>query len=290
LPNRARGHVWSRRGAFAGAVAIVVVAITVSSRAAATPDDAGPGSLLTDQAHLLTGQERTALERLLRAKVVESGALLAVLVVPHLPQHQTVEDLAARTFVTSFAASAPRPETGSPPRVLLVVSMKERRAAIETGQGPAGIVPEIDAGAIIRRLDAAVAHQRPGAALGDAIAAIAASARATAERRRPLPPEPEEARPPAAAVPAPVKDPAAEETATEPEEPRPPAVDPRPGRPRGRSVMPAAYVLAGLIVLGLAIRRRRRQSDERVTPPPGRPKLPAKLDRDVKSIGDRSRS
>lgn|GEM_PF-5755605 len=285
MPNRARRHVWSRRGALAGAGAIL--ALAASSPAAAPPDDAGSGSPLTDQARLLTGRERAALESLLRVKATESGALLTALVVPHLPQHQTVEELAAQ----AFTASDPRPGTAAHPRVLLVVSLKERRAAIETGQGPAGIVPEIDAGAIVQRLSAALAHQRLSAALADAIAAVATSARATAERRRPLPPEPQDVRAPApAAVPAPLGEPGAEETATTPEEPRVPATDPQPGRPRRRSVMPAAYVLAGLVLIGLAIRRRRRLPDDRVTPPPGRPTLPTKLDRDVKSIGDRSRS
>jgi len=302
LPNRPRRHAWSHRGAIAARPAIstilaVLATLAVASfaRAAAPEDPSAPGAVLTDDAHLLTSPERAALQRLLRAKTIESGSALSILLVPRLAHRQTIEDLARRAF---GAATPEHPDASAPARVLLVVSTRDRRAAIETGQGPAGIVPEIDARAIIQRLqrlDGAMAHRRLDAALEDAVAAIAASARATAERRRPLPPDPQDAPPSAAPVAAGHRtEPAPDDTGPEqsPDDGQRPGAGsaPKPGPPARRSLMPVAYALAGLVVIGLAIRRRRRLKEAPVTPPRRVPVLPAKIDRKVKSIGDRPRS
>ena len=282
-----RAQVWSR-SATAAAAAVALLAVVSSARAGAPPDQPAPGALLTDEAHLLTGNQRAALERQLRDRALESGSALSILVVPHLEHHEAIEDLARRTF----NAAPPRADQPGQARVLLVVSTREHRAAIETGQGPAGIVPEIDARGILQRLDGALAHHPLSAALEEAVTAIAASARATAERRRPLPPDPLEARPPAPQI-APAADevePGPDEAAREvPGSAAAPASAPTPKGGR-RSLMPGAYVLAAVVIIGLAIRRRRRLAEDRVTPPP-QPVAPrAKLDRDVKSVGDRPMS
>ena len=272
MSNRTRRHVWSFWGA-----AAAVLASGASARAA-PPEHAAPAAVIADPDHLLAPSERGSLERSLRGEAVASGSPLSILVVARL-RHETADELARRTFI-SEGLDAP-----GPPRVLLVVAARERRAAIETGQGVAGIVPEIDARRIVGRLQSSLGHHRLAAALDEAVAAIAASARATAERRRPAPPDPQEAHPAAApGSPAGVTDRAPQANETEPK----PEATPAAGSPAGsgRSLMPAGYVLAGLIVLALALRRRRRNAEDRVAETE-RPASGRKPGRDVKSIGDR---
>ena len=267
MPNRARRHVWSHRGALVAGATLLVIG---AARGAA-PDAAKSSPVLADPGGLLTTQQRAALVRSLRAKAVESGSPLSILLVPRLAHHETIAELAGRTF------SADGLDAPGPPRVLLAVSAHDRQAAIETGQGVAGIVPEIDAQRIVARLQSDLARQHLVAGLDQAVAAIAASARATAERRRPAPPEPAS---PDVTVPAP------DRKAVAPKPDAPPA----PGTTAtGHSLMPAAYAVAAIVVLGLALRRRRRNGEERV----GQIQRPApkpKQGRDVKSIGDRPMS
>jgi len=272
---------------------MALLAVSTAARAVAPEPAAARNAVLADPSHLLTARQRMALERLLRAKTIESGSVLSILLVPHLTRHETIEELAQRAFAADSAARAEPTAPAERARVLLVVSTRERRAAIETGQGPAGIVPEIDARSIIQRLAGALAHHELDNVLEEAVGAIAASARATAERRRPLPPEPVEVRP--AALPVPPADQA--EPGPDEGEPRPqpdgapPPAAPSAQKPGGRrSLMPGAYVLAAFVVIGLAIRRRRRVTEDRVTPPPGPAGPRPKQDRDLKSIGDRPRS
>lgn len=294
MPIRTRRHVWSLAGTVLAGVTLLAVA--PHARAASPADSAGPAWALSDDGHLLTGRQRAALGRSLRDKAVECGSPLSILLVPRLPRREALDDLARRTFISE------RLDAPGPPRVLLVVAVHERQAAIETGQGPAGIVPEIDARRITDRLESALAHRGlGGVALDDAVAAIAASARATAERRRPSPAEPlpPEARPSSAQVdPAGVIEQGADasegRTSLEGSPAKASGTAQKPatsGATSGdRSLMPAAYVLAAFIVVGLALRRRRRLAEDRVTPP-RRPEPPgAKRDRDVKSVGERPRS
>ena len=261
-------------------VGAALLVLGPSTRAA--PLDTGVAPRVVDEGHLLTGPQRAALLRLLRTKTAESGSPLSLLLVARLAPHQAIDELARRTF-SDDALDAP-----GPPQVLLVVAAHDHRAAIETGQGPAGIVPEIDARRIVARLEAGLAHHRLVGALDEAVAAMAVSARATAERRRPSPPDPLEAPAPASQV-APLDatepPPAANAVEAKPEAaPAPPT----PGR-SGRSLMPAGYAVAGIVVLGLALRRRRRLAEDRVaqTQSPGPER---KGDRGVKSIGDRPMS
>lgn len=278
MPNRTRRHVWSLCGAVVAGAALLVIGPPTR----ADPLDTGGGPRVVDEGHLLTGPQRAALQRSLRMKTAESGSPLSLLLVARLAPHQAIDELARRTF-SDDALDAP-----GPPRVLLVVAAHDRRAAIETGQGAAGIVPEIDARRIVARLEAGLAHHHLVGALDEAVAALAVSARATAERRRPSPPDPLEAPAPASQV-APLDAPELA-PAPKPVEAKP-GTAPAPSTPdkSGRSLMPAGYALAGIVVLGLAIRRRRRLAEDRVaqnqSPGPER-----KGDRGVKSIGDRPMS
>ena len=260
--------------------------MAASASAGAPVDGAGSRAAVSDDGHLLTGRQRATLEQLVRAKSVECGSPLSVRLLRRLPPHQAIGELARQAFV-SDGLDAP-----GPPRVLLAVAWHEHQAAIETGQGPAGIVPEIDARRITDRLDGALIQRGLGAALEEAVAAIAASARATAERRRPSPPEPPEAvAPPLPSSPA-GPGPAGRETRPNPDHAPgvPSDTPPKPGTSREGSLMPAAYLLAAFIVLGLALRRRRRLAEDRATGPQGPARPGGKPDRDVKSVGERRMS
>ena len=278
MSNRARRHLSS----LAGAVVAVATLLELGTGARALPPDAASAETVTDEGKLLTPPQRVALERSLRAQAATSGSPLAILLVRHLARHDSIASLARRTFAGRGLDAA------GPPRVLLVVAVDERRAAIETGQGPAGIVPEVDGRRIVADLESGLARRRLAPALGDAAAAIAASARATAERRRPLPPDPLEPRPPASPVaPVDLTSSAPPATGTRPDGAPGPA--PQPGEAGGRSLVPTAALVSAGVVLGLALRRRRRLAEERAAQPPPRPPEP-KGRGTVKSVGDRPMS
>jgi uncharacterized membrane protein YgcG len=129
------------------------------------------------------------------------------------------------------------------------VSLQDRRAAIETGKGAAGIVPEIDARAITTELARNLSPANLPEHLWRALDAIVGSARATRERRQPLVPDDE-----------PAARPVDSGTATDAEAGAPdPAPGEAPGAPPGRtrSRLPIAAGIGVLVLLALALQRRR---------------------------------
>jgi hypothetical protein len=146
----------------------------------------------------------------------------------------------------------------------LLVAPRAGRAALETGKGEAGIVPEIDARRItadlVRTLGRHTSTTTLANALGEAADRIAESVLATRERRRPLP-DPHASEGDEAPAPSPNRD-------------RPISVRggaTAPAAPPHRSLMPGAYALAILVVVGLALRQRRRSdSDHQRTEGPRR--------------------
>jgi len=163
--------------------------------------------------------------------------------------------------------------------VLLLVAPRAGRAVLETGKGEAGIVPEIDGRRIIADLGRALGRHASTTTLARALAAavdrIADSALATQERRRPLaeprgPERDELAAPPPSGAQRPTAGTGRDPGATTP--------------PPRRSRMPVAYGLAILVMLGVALRQRRRfgsgsaQRDQAMTASK-RPKLPGHIGR-----------
>jgi len=187
--------------------------------------------------------------------------------------HESAAVVGASAFVTRGVASG----NGSDP-VLLVVSLGDRAAAIETGKGNAGIVPEIDAQRITRDLSKHLSTGRPVKALARAIAAVGDSAEATTTRRRPLPPDPASAdAPPEATVPGsdlPVgaADGGPRGDAGPPQTTQKPPV-PHPSGSGSR--LPLAATIAGLLLLVLSVRRRRQIASGRREPASDKPKPPA---------------
>ena len=120
------------------------------TRAEGGVETAGVGALASPPAERLVGAQggssglsrrdqaslRGALDRASRTL----GSPVAIELVAHLPRPGPELDAATRAAFESHGFEA---RTGDP--VVLLVSVRDRRAAIETGKGPAGIVPEIDA-------------------------------------------------------------------------------------------------------------------------------------------------
>ena len=143
---------------------------------------------------------------------------------------------------------------GADDAVLLLVAPRAAQSVLETGKGEAGIVPEIDARRITADLRRALRPRLSATALAGALAKtvdqIADSALETRERRRPLSAPPPDERAEASAPSSRHEGPRAP-VGTRKEEAKSP--------PR-RSLVPGAYALAIFVMLGLALRQRRRSN------------------------------
>jgi hypothetical protein len=230
---------------------------------------AGNGPLWDDGA-MLPARARVELEARLRAAARQTGIPITILVVAKLPGGPSIADVARSEFDARGLG------TRAADAVLLAIAPRERRAAIETGKGPAGIIPEIDAEAIIARLRATVRSPLPIRELDAAIDRIVASVTATIERRRPLPhePTPAQAVPPAALLPSGTPPGSDEDQGGGDGSPasgatRPGATGTGTSPSRGRSLLPTAVAVSGLLLVGLALRQRRRSgAAERDDPEP----------------------
>jgi MYXO-CTERM domain-containing protein len=222
------------------------------------------GGKIWDESGVLRATERSGLARRLRAEAAKTGADVSIVLVQRLPKHEAIGELARRTFLERHL------DASGPPQVLLVVAKHERRAALETGLGPAGIVPEIDARQITRHLAAALESGPVRQALEEAVVAIANSVQATQDRRRPAPADPLDA-PPAEPAPTRPRQTAGDVMLPQPSDEASAEDKPAPPPPHGRSLLPTAAMLSALVVLGLALRRRRRATLEHQAAKPGRP-------------------
>jgi TPM domain len=202
----------------------------------------------------LSGRDQASVRRALDRASRTLGSPVAIELVAHLPSPGPELDAATRAAFEGHGFGA---RAGDP--VVLLVSVHDRRAAIETGKGPAGIVPEIDARTITAELARGLTRTNLADHLDHAVVAIVRSAEATHERRRPLArDEPPRAVPPLAdgargPVPAPTADDAPEGSGAEPRTPTPgtPAV----GR---RSRLPVATAIGILVLLALGLQKRRQ--------------------------------
>jgi len=240
-------------------VAMLLVSATTRPAAAGEPPPAGPppaGSIQDETGLLGHGPGTAALrDRVARASA-RAGLPIAIAIVSGTTSSHDdsgrLEEVARLRFTEAgFEAGF---NEGGGDAVLLLVAPRAGRAVLETGKGEAGIVPEIDARRITADVVRAIGRHASAATLAPALAEaaerIADSALATRERRRPLPdqhaserdelpaPSPPRDRPTSATVPAP---------------------------PPHRSLMPGAYALAALVVVGLALRQRRRSASDRRT-------------------------
>lgn len=230
-----------------------------------------------DARHRLPSAARDDLERQLTAAERTAGVPL-FLVVTDRVQGEPIAAWAARTFAERALGDDPGRNA-----VLLAVALDGGAAAVETGKGNAGIVPEIDARRIVKELSARLSARNPERAIATAVSQLAASSRATAARRTPLPvPTREErdeapvaeAREAGSSLDAAVADGAVASgagvsskagdggVASSEEDPA--------ARRRGRSRLPMAIGLGVLVLVGLALRRRRQVAASRPSDVPDR--------------------
>jgi hypothetical protein len=271
------------------AAALVVLSVVVSAPALArTPAPVAAAPRLWDEGNALSSQARGDLERRLGSAEKRSGVPLYVLVTSG-HRGEAMAELAAATFAARGLGADPARNA-----VLLVVAVHGGGAAVETGKGSAGIVPELDARRIVKQLMRSLSSRHPETAIGQAITALAASAQATAARRKPLPPDPLDG--PLDDAPAPAEDGAAGRPDGGPLAPAaPPPEDelaaPRPlgdggvdgglvpGGPAGAATgsgrgsrLPIAIAIAALVVVALGLRRRKQLASNRPPEKEDRPR------------------
>lgn len=239
---------------------LLVVFAWGSVARAASPGSPKPGAprmfgVVSDDAGLLgTGPSLAALRDRVQSATARAALPIEVAIVGGTASSQGAEGASLEEVARRRFDERP-PSEGASDAVLLLVAPRAAQAVLETGKGEAGIVPEIDARRITADLRRLLARHASAAsltlALADAADRVADSALATRERRRPL------------AV-AGAIDPD-EELAPSPARPRPTTSPGGDGdRPPRRSLMPGAYALAIFMMLGLALRQRRRsRSDAR---------------------------
>jgi hypothetical protein len=202
--------------------------------------------MLFGQVDSLSHRDQSRLRQELERAARALGSPVAIELVAHLPVGRAGQDRVARDAFDAHGFDISRSDP-----VLLLVSLRDRRAAIETGKGAAGIVPEIDARAITSELGRNLSPANLPEHLWRALDAIVASGRATRERRQPLVPDDEPARPVDSGT----------GTDGDGEAPGGPAGPPdeAPGAPPGRtrSRLPIAAAVGVLVLLALALQRRR---------------------------------
>ena len=217
------------------------------------------GSLRDDSGLLNRGPAAETLRARVAGAAMRAGLPIAIVLVGATDSAREIAPASLGDAARAHFAEQGLSE-GTNDAVLLLVAPRAGQAVIETGKGEAGIVPEIDARRITAALTRTLGHHAStttvGRALAEAADRIADSVLATRDRRRPL------AEPAGAAVAVAVDD----EQVLAPSPARDHDTRTAGGEPsatsRHRSLMPGAYALAIFVVLGLALRQRRRSGGE----------------------------
>jgi len=219
------------------------------------------GSLRDDSGLLNRGPAAETLRARVAGAAMRAGLPIAIVLVGATDSAREIAPASLEDAARAHFAEQGLSE-GTNDAVLLLVAPRAGQAVIETGKGEAGIVPEIDARRITAALTRTLGHHAStttvGRALAEAADRIADSVLATRDRRRPL------AEPAGAAVAVAVA--VDDEQVLAPSPARDPDTRTAGGEPsatsRHRSLMPGAYALAIFVVLGLALRQRRRSGGE----------------------------
>ena len=130
-------------------ILVLIVSLIVSSIACAAPATATPRAVpeltahVVDQAGLLRGDQRDAIESKLAAFDHSNGAQIAVLTVPDTGD-ETIEQYSIRV-VDAWKPGRKRVDDGA----LLLVSKGSRSVRIEVGRGLEGVIPDALANRII---------------------------------------------------------------------------------------------------------------------------------------------
>lgn len=231
---------------------------------------------LWDHVHLLSASDRLQLDQQVNGAERRLGSPLYLFIVAKL-RNETAAQMAERTLraLVEVQGDAGRDDGAGPNPLLLLLSIEDRAAAIATGKGNAGLVPEVDAAIITSRLLAGRPRSEGGidhrwtAAIAGAIDAMVTSAEATAARRRPLSADDDDA--------------AGSSTTDETPPPHGDVENSNPPSPSVSRIRTGiATALAAIVLVGLALRRRRNLVAARPVipaPPAGKPRLPSVIDR-----------
>lgn len=121
----------------------ILLAPTAHAAVLGLPDR--PAGFVTDQAQLLTEDQRTALESRLQAFAASTSIEIAVVTVPSL-QGGEINDAAVKLF-EAWGIGGREKDTGA----LFLVAKEDRQARIEVGYGLEGALTDSQSGQILRQ-------------------------------------------------------------------------------------------------------------------------------------------
>jgi uncharacterized membrane protein YgcG len=225
------------------------------------PPPLGGSALVWGDAELRTQVGQKRLQGQLEAASRAVGSPVAIFLVERL-SHSTAASLAEEAFESHQMADA------GTDAILLLVAVHDQQAVIETGKGPFGLVPEIDARGIVSRLARHLTRANLAGRLSPAIRDIVASARATRLRRQPLPPDEIAGAPTAMDSKPASRTGAGDPGPTEPAAGESPAATNLPAAVKPRSRLPFAIAAGVLFLVSLALYKRNQMSSSRKPPPP----------------------
>jgi uncharacterized protein len=158
------------------AVLIVAAAACVAAAQPPTPQLTGP---VNDLAGLIDPASKSELERRIRLLMDATGDVIIVATVPTYEGFADIRELAVKMFENRGGRGVGA--KGSDNGLLIVVSRRERRVAIEVGYGLEGIVTDGLAGEIIR--ESMIPAFRSGAYGDGLVAAVARLSERISEAR-----------------------------------------------------------------------------------------------------------
>ncbi|MCB1165318.1 MAG: TPM domain-containing protein [Leptospiraceae bacterium] len=121
-----------------------VQAVPATATDSSVPDLIAP---VTDRAGLLSSSEVAELDRLLGTLQRDTAAQVAILIVPRLPEGETIDSFAEKVFRSEKLG-----RKGIDDGVLIVQSVEDRKIRIEVGYGLEGALPDARASQIIRQI------------------------------------------------------------------------------------------------------------------------------------------
>ena len=118
-----------------------------------------PDGYVSDFAHVIDAQSKTALEQYCAAVQSSTGAQIALVTLPSL-QNESVEDVANTIFHAWGVGSK-----GKNDGIMMLLSISDRHSRLEVGYGLEGVIPDGFAGSILDDMRPALRQQHYGEAM-----------------------------------------------------------------------------------------------------------------------------
>lgn len=152
---------------------VAALLLLVPLAAAAYTSPGRPTGFVNDFAHVLSASDRDALEQQLASIEQQTGAQVAIAIVPTIGTDETIEEYAVDLFAEWGIG-----EKGKDNGLLIVVATEDRQMRIEVGYGLEGVITDLQAAAVVdemlapafRQGDFAGGLRQAVTALGAAIA------------------------------------------------------------------------------------------------------------------------